>query len=309
MTSTHRLRVAAAAAAIACAACITPRDNAADDDDDVAGGVDGRADAGSRPSGSELYHSAGYAAASIHGTDANVQAEDCRECHGDQLTGGTAGVSCDDTACHAAGWRTDCTFCHGGVDTATGAPPRDLDGTSDGDSIRFRAHTSHVTERNHAPFACTQCHPDATDVMTPGHVFDDTPGRAEVTFSVGLSAGGSYTGDGTCSSLYCHGNGVLPGSASQDSPASQCNDCHASSTVTDIVAWGALGGGHLKHLSAGIACGLCHGAVADESDTIVAPALHVNGTVETTMDGTGLDYGSGVCTGFCHGKGHFFSGW
>jgi hypothetical protein len=39
--------------------------------------------------------------------------DDCRSCHGDDLAGGTSGVSCAD--CHAsegfADWTTDCTFC------------------------------------------------------------------------------------------------------------------------------------------------------------------------------------------------------
>jgi hypothetical protein len=58
-----------------------------------------------------VYHPAGFAAAAMHGTEMELQRQDCRGCHGADLAGGSA-VSCD--GCHQSGWRTDCTYCHGG---------------------------------------------------------------------------------------------------------------------------------------------------------------------------------------------------
>lgn len=151
---------------------------------------------GTTPTGNR-HHPAGYGLQEAHGPDAKYQTETCTECHGADLTGGTSAISCD--SCHAEGWRTDCTFCHGGTDNTTGAPPTDIDNaTSD---LSFAEHTVHVEETIHAPFACMQCHVEPTDVLSVGHLFvgDTTSGVAEMDFSAGLSSAGSYGGGASCS--------------------------------------------------------------------------------------------------------------
>ncbi len=298
-----RLVLAALITLLACTAvaCISPRDY--DEDPNDGNGSGGNGGGGGGPTG--LYHAAGYAQASAHGIDLNMQADDCRSCHGSDLTGGTSGVSCDSAGCHTDNWRSDCTFCHGGV-TPGGAPPRDITGISDLAAVTFAAHDAHVTVQNHEPFACTQCHPAATDILSPGHVFDDTPGRAEVTFAAGLSGDGQYDGAGGCTNLYCHGTGTRPGASKRDDGTKSCSSCHGDGTKPGT--WLTMSGQHARHLRNGEVCGDCHSSVASGGDTIINTALHVNGTLEYTMADTGISE-SGGCTGFCHGKGHFFSGW
>ena len=58
------------------------------------------------------YHPVGWVAEDVHGLAAKLQEDTCVACHGSDLEGGVVGVSCD--TCHPAGWRTECTFCHGG---------------------------------------------------------------------------------------------------------------------------------------------------------------------------------------------------
>ena len=82
------------------------------------------------------HHPDGWAAADTHGLAAKFVQEDCRSCHGLQLDGGPVGVSCD--GCHQPNWKTTCTFCHGGTDNQTGAPPRDITNATAIDQLVFR---------------------------------------------------------------------------------------------------------------------------------------------------------------------------
>lgn len=252
-------------------------------------------------SNSGRYHPEGWAAPSAHGTALKKQQEDCRGCHGADLAGGTVSVSCD--GCHPAGWRTDCTFCHGGVDDSTGAPPRDLLGATSG--LSFNAHGVHVSARpNHAAFDCTQCHVKPADVLSAGHVFDGTPNaKAEVSFSAGLSNQATYA-NGTCSQLYCHGDGRgHNGTYQVTGPPTTCHSCHG-----DAVG-GTLSGQHREHLREGVRCSDCHGRVASSHTAIATAALHVNGTVEVDFPPNSITRSGGRCTGLCHFRLHFNESW
>lgn len=287
------------------ASCLSPRnaENSAEDIDSA--GTSSGTDGGSTVL---LYHSAGYLEGPDHGLETNLQADDCQQCHGQDLRGGTSGVGCDAVGCHTEDWRTDCLYCHGG-ETPGGAPPRDIDGTTDRLLIAFPAHTAHVTEQGHPAFECIECHALATDILTPGHAFDDTPGRAEVQFVAGLSSAGTYDGStGSCSNLYCHGTGTQPGSATLLDGKRDCSSCHPDARSAPA-AWAAMSGEHARHLRDQVACGDCHSAVVSGNDTIVNASLHVNGIADPTMTGTGITYSNGSCTGFCHSKGHFYDAW
>lgn len=257
------------------------------------------------------YHPLGYEEVAAHGPDSNLQVEDCRDCHGSDLRGGTwrggSVESCD--SCHDpidATWRTNCTFCHGGGETGGGAPPRGLDGRSD--THAFAPHTAHQTRTNHPAYACTECHAAVTDVMTPEHAFDSTPGRAEVHFN-GINAGGTYDGSGGCASNYCHGDGTgNNGVTAVGDPTPDCGTCHAESVslLGGFLGTG-LGGQHGDH--GGEACGDCHQGVTDSGNNVIGPDLHVNGTVEWSMEGTGITMTAGTCNGLCHGEFHFAKSW
>lgn len=224
---------------------------------------------------------------------------DCRTCHGSDLAGGAVGVSCD--TCHTAGWRSNCLYCHGGTDNQTGAPPVDLRGRSATSNSTVGAHTTHVkmADRNHADYACAQCHLLPTDVLSTGHLFDSTPGQAELVFGGGLSPSGSYnSGNATCSAVYCHGNGRSDGtSPAHSATISVCTACHPSTTSTET-EWRTMSGRHASHLHFGFHCDECHGQVVDTDNAFVNPDLHVNGVKNVVPLGGAFDGTN--CTTSCH---------
>ena len=251
----------------------------------------------------DRYHPDGYATEVGHSADTMLQREDCRICHGTDLRGGTfLGVAvdgCDN--CHNPFdpmWRTTCTFCHGGLENMTGSPPKGI-----GSMSVFMSHSAHGDTTTHAGSDCGACHTKPVDVLSPGHSFDDTPGRSEVNMAASLSPAATYAISGTCTNSYCHGNGRTPGTVSETEAPLTCGGCHAG-----LNALAGLSGQHTLHALARVPCGDCHSSVVNAAGTVIGPALHVNGTLEYVMAGTGITE-SGGCTGFCHGKGHFFDGW
>lgn len=264
------------------------------------------ADASVDDAGGLRVHAVGYLAPEVHGRELTTGALDCRACHGAELTGGV-GPSCD--GCHPSGWRTDCTYCHGGTLEQSGAPPRDLRGRTALLEQSFRAHTSHVQADapNHAPLACVECHAPRADVLTRGHVFDDTPGQAEVSFAEGRSPIGVYDGDGACSSLYCHGSGRVEGAYSHERPTPTCDGCHDGPGNT--AGWRGLSGEHSEHLRSGLQCHECHSRTLDAQQTVQNAPLHVNGRVDIDFAAGGVTRVNGTCDGTCHREGHVARGW
>jgi predicted CxxxxCH...CXXCH cytochrome family protein len=258
----------------------------------------------------QRHHDTGYDDSTKHGPEALLAGGTCKSCHGDSLMGCAQAPGCDN--CHAGGhsggWRTDCVYCHGRDDNTTGAPPRFLD---DADAMRgattFLVHSEHVTEGDHPAYDCVQCHKKPVDVLSAGHMFDletETPGRAEVSFSGGLSKAGAYQ-PGTCANLYCHGNGRAPGSVKHADSGLNCNTCHADRTQPT-----AFGGAHAAHLTTTeggqIQCAECHGQVVSGDNVITGKARHVDGRVDVRMpSGVTMD-SSKTCTGSCHGFLHGF---
>ncbi len=249
-------------------------------------------------------HPVGWSAPAEHGLATKLQTyADCRTCHGAELEG-ELGPACD--TCHQGGgeaWRTTCTFCHGGELTDDGAPPRDIDGTSDPDAISFPPHLAHVEGKWHSPFACTTCHAEPTDVLTPGHLFDDdTPAVAEVDLSAGLSSTGTWAA-GSCSDVYCHGDGQTSGEVSVSDAPLNCEGCHSTGSN-----WQRMSGRHGAHLSEDVECAECHPDTVDSSLQIIGLELHVNGTADFRLP-VGMDYDAGTCTGQCHGETHNGRSW
>lgn len=258
--------------------------------------------------GQSGFHPDNYARPDKHGTDLKMQAMDCRECHGANLDGGEQ-VGCD--GCHAENWRTTCTFCHGASENATGAPPRDINGTTDPNAISFPPHTTHVMATIAKPFDCVQCHTKPTDVLSVNHIFETnpTPGKAEVSFN-GLSNGASYDGQ-SCSQVYCHSNGQsLSGHISKTDGPRTCTSCHAGINSSNS-AFGGMSGRHQRHMGEGLGCNECHSTVADSSNLgIVDTSLHVNGNVDVSITASGFTIsGTNSCSGYCHGKLHFSESW
>ncbi len=251
----------------------------------------------------ENHHPGGYGAADVHPIDAKMATEDCRDCHGAQLDGGTSEVSCD--TCHIAGWREDCTYCHGGTETDSGAPPRDIDGNVDPDTGSYWPHTTHTTETDGPAYACDQCHVLHTSVTDEGHLFDGTPGVAVVYFWGGLSPDASWSGDG-CTNAYCHGNGRTNGDQILDVSEVPCGECHAVGSDS-VAAIGGLGGEHREHAQHNVSCEECHQDTSDGTD-IIDPAAHVDGEPTLQMP-YGVTRDNGRCTGSCHNENHNNAGW
>ena len=164
----------------------------------------------------------------------------CQGCHGDDLAGGKANVSCQE--CHSfqvpAGGTPSCSSCHGSAQSP--APPRDLAGDTSSSALGVGAHQAHLFGKTgiSAPIPCATCHPVPTQVDSPGHL--DHPLPATVTFS-GLATADSAAPvwNGTsCAGSYCHGGGAkLSGdtNAALHTPAwtlgtSQafCGSCHGA---------------------------------------------------------------------------------
>ena len=215
------------------------------------------------------HHPAGYGDGTVHGPDVKQGKGDCRTCHGQDLTGPIGIPGCD--SCHEAGWRTRCSFCHGGV---TGAPPPDLLGRTATTVQGVGSHTEHGSRTTHPAYPCTACHSAVTDVLTPGHIFDSTPGKAEVVFSGGLSPAGQYAAPG-CGNLYCHGSGLANGAASSFVPGTplDCQSCHPTA---------GLSSSHSRHAALG--CQTCHFTVAGNSLAIKNPDLHVDGVRQVSLE-------------------------
>jgi hypothetical protein len=276
--------------------------------------ADGASDACSGPVDTDVvrHHPDGWAEPTAHGQAAELQTEPCVACHGADLTGQGDAASCD--GCHAEGWRTDCTFCHGDPADGTGAPPVHLSGVDDGAAATFVPHRTHTdTTAVHLAFDCTACHAKPTDVLTPGHVFvgDASPGHAETDFALSLSDAAVWNrSTGTCSDLYCHGaRGLDDGLRRHDQPIpdGQCSACHPDRT-SGSKAWDdRMSDPHRKHLEVDdggvVRCWECHGATVDASMAVLDPALHVNGVPDVLLR-DGMSRTNGLCTGTCHGESH-----
>lgn len=282
----------------------------------------GGGDRSPTPTGTPInghHHPPGWADVTAHGPAAKLVAEDCRTCHGATLTGGTwnngtsnvATPDCD--SCHASGWRTNCTFCHGGTDNTSGAPPRDITGETATANLVFKKHTQHVTAGpDHVAFDCVQCHSKPTDALTTNHWFDSTPGWAEVNFAGGLAVGGTYAGQATgkCMNNYCHGNGQTPGTYDQSQATPGCSTCHGYLGNGGSIA--TMSGRHSYHINRGYTCVECHGATVGSNNKILAdPSKHVNGVADNMFTTSNVTFNAGTqrCNGTCHGKSHSNLSW
>jgi predicted CxxxxCH...CXXCH cytochrome family protein len=209
----------------------------------------------------------------IHGHHFNNDGPSgCTICHGEDLKGGPTGTSCD--KCHPS-FRTNCTFCHGGTDNDTGAPPESHLGETDTSFAGVGAHTIHLAENPfwHKSYQCSECHATYTDAMDPGHI----NGIAALSWGeiAGEEDATPVYEDGTCSGVYCHGGALKNGNGALTAPVwtqvdgtqAACGNCHSLPP----------GGGHPPMND----CSMCHGCVAT-SEPAIRPegaAFHINGEV------------------------------
>ncbi|MBL9019179.1 MAG: CxxxxCH/CxxCH domain-containing protein [Myxococcales bacterium] len=198
----------------------------------------------------------------------------CAKCHGDQLDGGTAKVSC--TSCHPGG-ATACTTCHQ-------------------DGPKTSAHLAHRT----GGVACAECHRVPSVWDDEGHIRSGgkaDPAPAEVTF--GTRAGGAAMFDGgRCSGVACHGATLAAGGGTNTAPrwtdtgiSGACTACHAApppshpqGTQSPCASCHPTGASHIDGtVEYATSCnGGCHGSAAS-----AAPPRDLAGNTSTTALGVG----------------------
>ena len=220
-------------------------------------------------------------------------------CHGTNLAG-AAGPSC--TSCHP-GWSS-CSFCHGSATNA--APPEGVLGATLTTDKSVGAHQQHLgTSTWHVEIKCGDCHKVPTQVFDPGHI--DSPLPAELTYGPAWKyKNATPTWNGTTCGTYCHGVTLSGGKATSplwtkvDGTQKACDSCHGMPPTQN-------------HTTA-TTCSVCHAAVVDATNKIIAPNLHINGTVEATkvhpagwnaktVHGPAFFQSSSSCGGAgCHGN-------
>ena len=213
----------------------------------------------------------------------NYDLTSCQACHGGELNGTDEVDGCSSDVCHTASQGQSvldaiyaCDNCHGYLDSD---PFVDVKGRTSDDLVTVGKHTSHYTAAHSltSNVSCASCHVVPDSVWAAGHIDDDTPYYAEVTFDSLATAKGTLSpvwdrSASTCSQVYCHGAFDLNGVTVNDStwtwttPVSDdlCGTCH-----------GLPPAGHI----ASSACGLCHSGVVSSQDhrTIIDTQKHING--------------------------------
>jgi predicted CxxxxCH...CXXCH cytochrome family protein len=170
-----------------------------------------------------------------------------------------------------------CTTCHG-TDATNAAPPIALDGSTARTSKGVGAHQEHLKTSNwrHA-IPCSSCHVVPLTLNDPGH--RDGDNIAEVKFDTMNPAGAYTTATGSCTTMYCHGNGRGNNGTIgwlTTGPLA-CGACH-SITGTN------MSGDHSRHINGeNMRCSQCHMTVVDANRNIIAADLHVNGKHEVKM--------------------------
>jgi predicted CxxxxCH...CXXCH cytochrome family protein len=210
----------------------------------------------------------------------------CATCHGAELDGGAAGVSC--ISCHQDG-VTACSTCHD-------AEPETA------------AHPAHLQR-----YECSECHkvPDRWDaeghILAGGHA---DPAPAEVIF--GEAAGWRpdfadaasepvYDPDtGACSGVYCHGDPLGDPAATDTRPVwtasqpAECGSCHGAPPASHppVEACGSCHPDTAGHIDGELAigdgpgCSGCHG-----SDDSPAPPRDLAGNTNRSAIGVGAHRG------------------
>jgi predicted CxxxxCH...CXXCH cytochrome family protein len=228
-------------------------------------------------------HPAGFpdpASPAFHGRDLERRNWDfalCASCHGTDLSGGSAQVSC--LSCHRKG-PTACTTCHR-------------------DGPTSNAHTVHAG-RN---VQCAECHTVPARWDDDGHILHDGPGPAQVMFAplaatthAPADRAGAPSWDGaTCSNVYCHGDALhaAGGAATRprwDAPATgACDSCHASPPPgharSDCASCHPTSAPHIDgavQVGRTTGCDGCHGTAASP-----APPFDLSGNTFTTAIGVG----------------------
>lgn len=204
----------------------------------------------------------------------------CATCHGANLDGGKAKVSC--LGCHAQG-PTACVTCH-----------------RDGPTTN-----AHAVHRIEGKLACAECHVVPGTWDAEGHILRGgkaDPAPAEITFGALANASlvpadreGPASFDGErCTNAYCHGAALHAGGGLMTSPrwtdttpAGNCTSCHAqpppSHAQSQCTSCHPATAPHVDGIvQVGTSCNGCHGSASSP-----APPRDLAGNQFTTALGVG----------------------
>lgn len=180
--------------------------------------------------------------------------------------------------------------CHGDVNSPS--PPNDTLGNSESTFPGVGAHRAHqrVAPTWYQQIQCTECHIPVNGVGDPGH----NNGNTDFDWGPIASAdnvNAEYNGQ-TCG-VYCHGVSMDGGQVTEpgwtDAGAlTGCDACHGNPP----------GGNH----PAIPTCSDCHQTMDLDDVTFLAPEKHINGTVETALDGGGEPGQPAQGCEACHGE-------
>lgn len=193
----------------------------------------------------------------------------CETCHGDVVGSGgtllTPELHIDGTVQAAAA----CDTCHGtGPD---GAPPPGLTGAVATTDPGVGQHAVHLagTGLVDGGVPCADCHPVPVGLGDGPHL----DGSTDVVFggdAVLAGSSASYDAASQTCTVYCHGPSLGGGTASTpawtDEQGGACNRCHGFPPPSP----------HPANTS----CESCHGVVVGSGGSILAPQLHIDGTVQ-----------------------------
>ncbi|MBC8204203.1 CxxxxCH/CxxCH domain-containing protein [bacterium] len=204
--------------------------------------------------------------------------------------------SCSNVYCH--GLQDDmewdeaedftCHSCHGSSENP--APPYDLTGNDNEDSLSVGAHQNHLAETGICdPFSCSDCH---LPVSSIGAHINFPP--AEISFS-GLATqnGGLPTvynsSSGECSDVHCHGGWSFDKNASSNGWIYTAPDGMMRGNSVTMV-WNQFGAGYPScgtdcHSLPPVghqfypSCNNCHSGVVNSNNEIIDKSKHINGLI------------------------------
>jgi predicted CxxxxCH...CXXCH cytochrome family protein len=249
-----------------------------------------------------------------NGTQNGTMACENVYCHAGIVNGTVPAPEWDDTT----GDAKQCGACH----KANSGTPSDLG--------KHEKHIGISSSSMMDALPCDKCHPHlgALDeaLHVNGYVNWTFPSYPLATYkSANTGSTGTITDPtaneyGTCSSLYCHSNGVRAGGIgganltfenafwNASSAGMGCSGCHAEKN-SGSPTWSYPHGEHMNEYDE-FSCTDCHDSVVDGNTTVIMNSLHMNGATQVVFNsvyepaGETIEYSGTTCSNIkCHSTG------
>ncbi|NJC87133.1 MAG: CxxxxCH/CxxCH domain-containing protein [Desulfuromonas sp.] len=263
---------------------------------------------------------------------ASATSADCVGCHSHQT--GSFTKTCN--GCHGYAPTTNTAGGTTGYAVTTTAPIYNYSTSGKFKDESQTPHKRHTNGGTDYSFACNQCHYTVVDVETAPHKdgnFQNVTfsGSGTIAWTDTSTPAYTATGNGSCSTTYCHSNGgprsngakkysaTAPVWATGAGDIATCDVCHGNTAATMAPAQRDNSATHIAHLNKNYACNVCHSQTATGNTALVAAGGdHVDGQADVFFDnafdlngaaaGGALGAGSygntdGTCTTYCHSNG------